>query len=441
MMHGKRVGMSAKVTLTDRWVRSAGVLPQSGQVETFDDRAPRFGVRITAKGSRTYFATYRLDGQPRRFTIGDATAIKADDARQEALRIHGLVKQGIDPNSERRRLEAAETAARRATAPITVADVVDQYFKKRVLPDGLRSATELRRLFDLHVIPTWGKRPAREIVRADVLKLLDSMRANGLPTQANRVLAALKTLFKWAIVRDHIVADPSVGVEKPTPEKARDRVLTDDELRLIWQAADVLGTVYGGFIRTLILTGQRRTETAKMKRSDIDVKNWLIPAETAKNGKAHNVPLSPLAITILDTLPECGPSAPMFTTDEGETSISEFVRTKKKLDDEVLRLAREEAAARGDDPKKVKAIHRWTLHDLRRTAASGMARLKIAPHVIEKVLNHSPREISGVAAVYNRHGYDTEKRNALETWANHVAMLVGAETAENVVPFKAVANA
>lgn len=432
--------MSAKVTLTDRWVRSAGALPPSGQVETFDDRAPRFGVRMTAKGSRTYFATYRLDGQARRFTIGDATAIKADDARQEALRIHGLVKQGIDPNSERRRLEAAETAARRATAPISFTDTVDLYFKKRVLPDGLRSAKELRRLFDLHVIPAWGGRPARDIVRADVLKLLDTMRANGLPTQANRVLAALKTLFKWAIVRDHIVADPSIGVEKPTPEKARDRILTDDELRLIWLAADVLGPVYGGFIRMLILTGQRRTETAKVKRSDIDGKNWLIPAGTAKNGKAHNVPLSPLAIATLEALRNCGPSAPVFTTDAGETSISEFVRTKKKLDHEVLRLAREEAKARGDEPKKVKVPHDWTLHDLRRTAASGMARLKVAPHVIEKCLNHSPREISGVAAVYNRHGYDTEKRTAFDAWANHVGALVGITSPANVLPFKASAG-
>jgi integrase len=268
--------------------------------------------------------------------------------------------------------------------------------------------------------------------------LLDAIRAGGAPKQANRVLVALKGMFGWALPRDHVFRDPCAGIKRPTKETPRDRVLTDDELKLVWRASVALSDVRRAYIRFLIVTGQRKQETARISRANIDAigATWLIPATLAKNGKAHSVPLSELARSILAELADYGPTTAIFSTDEGETPISEFVRTlKAPLDAEMLRLAHEDAAKLKRDPKTVKPIPAWVLHDLRRTAASGMARLAIAPHVIEKVLNHSPRDISGIAAVYNRHNYETEKQAALEAWSRHVSMIVGAAMPENVVAF------
>jgi integrase len=244
--------------------------------------------------------------------------------------------------------------------------------------------------------------PIGHITRADVVKVLDGIAANGTPIAANRAMSAIKKLFAWSLDRGAVSTHPLVGLRKPGVERSRDRVLTDDELKSFWRATEELGFPFGLAFQLMALTGQRRGEVAGMQWSQLNLSEavWTIPASIAKNGRAHEVPLSTAVLDIIQRLPRFVGSDLVFTT-TGTSPISGFGRAKGRID----------SMMQGSE---------WRLHDLRRTAASGMARLGVAPHVIEKVLNHVSGEISGVAAVYNRHGYDAEKREALEKWSDQV---------------------
>jgi integrase len=243
------------------------------------------------------------------------------------------------------------------------------------------------------------------------VKVLDGIAANGTPVAANRAMSAIKKLFAWSLDRGAIAIHPLVGLRKPGIERSRDRVLTDAELKTFWQATEQVGFPFGPAFQLMALTGQRRGEVTSMRWSQLNFEGavWTIPANIAKNGHAHQVPLSTVALDIIQRLPRFMNSDLLFTT-TGVSPISGFGRAKDRLD--FLMEA-------GD----------WRLHDLRRTVASGMARLGVAPHVIEKVLNHVSGEISGVAAVYNRHGYQAEKKEALEQWAQEVRNVRGESAA------------
>jgi integrase len=211
--------------------------------------------------------------------------------------------------------------------------------------------------------------------------------------------------MSWALDRGMIDLNPIAGLKPPHKEKARERVLSDLELASLMAVADIEGYPFGYAIKLLVLTGQRRSEVAEMKWLEIDLegRTWTIPGSRSKNGHAHEVPLSAAAINVIRSLPRFLNSEYVFTT-TGRSPISGFGRAKNRFDD-VLGFAE------------------WRTHDLRRTTASGMARLGVGPHVIEKVLNHKTGIISGVAAVYNRYAYENEKREALERWAIHISSL------------------
>jgi integrase len=219
----------------------------------------------------------------------------------------------------------------------------------------------------------------------------------------------------------------------PTAEKSRDRTLTDDELRLFWKATAGLGFPFGPMFRLLLVTGQRREEVAGMTRDEVLLGGdpiWTIPKERTKNNNEHSVPLSPLAVEIIESLPRIGKATFLFTTN-GETSVSGYSRSKDRLDAAMARIRIEEA-----DGDKVEAIPHWTLHDLRRTMASRMAGLNINLPVIEKVLNHVSGSFAGIVGVYQRHEYREEKRRALNAWADYVTALVEKRIADNVVQLR-----
>jgi integrase len=198
----------------------------------------------------------------------------------------------------------------------------------------------------------------------------------------------------------------------PTKEVARERVLNAEELRLCWNMAEVEGFPFAPCVQLLMLTGQRRGEVSGMRWSELDLENaiWTIPAKRAKNGSTHIVPLSPLAMQVIRSIPRYPNSDFVFTT-TGRTAISGFGRLKDRLD-----------AAFGPDAED------WRIHDLRRTVATNMAMLRIQPQVIEAVLNHKSGIVSGVAAIYNRHAYQDEKREALERWAERLLSVVNSMT-------------
>jgi integrase len=227
-------------------------------------------------------------------------------------------------------------------------------------------------------------------------------------------LSAVRKLFAWSLERDILTANPAAGVRPIAREVSRDRMLSDGELRAFWRATGELRAPWGPFYRMLCLTGQRLSEVARMRWCDVDVDRavWTLPRELTKTDCRHEVPLSPPALEILAAMPRLGPF--VFTT--GDKPISGFTGAKAALD---------EAMPAGTAP--------WTNHDLRRTFATVSARLGIAPHVVEKTLNHASGSIRGVAAIYNRHGYDAEKRRCLDAWGRHLIGLDGG----NVVALRA----
>jgi integrase len=291
-----------------------------------------------------------------------------------------------------------------------------------------RTAEETIRILRTKVLPVWEGRKIQDIGRRDVIDLLDRIVDAGTPVAANRTLAALSKLFNWATDRGVIDANPCVRIKAPAAETSRDRVLSDEELRLLWRGCASIGWPFGPFVQLLLLTAQRRDEVAKMRRVELREGGtlWTIPAERAKNGQAHDVPLSGAAQGVLGSLPRVAGRAGYLISTTGNSGISGYAKAKTRLDTVMLALAKSDAEKSGEDPDGVQ-IEPWRLHDLRRTAATGMARLGVEPHVVEAVLNHRSGTITGVAKIYNRHSYGPERRAALEAWAAHVEAIVGTE--------------
>ena len=272
------------------------------------------------------------------------------------------------------------------------------------------------------VLPCWRNKLIQEIRRRDVIELLDEVQDRGSPIMANRVLAAVRRMFVWCVERGVIEASPCAGIRPPAVERSRDRVLSDDELRDVWLATEKVGWPFGPLAKLLILTGQRLNEVSRMRWTEIDIDAhvWTIPRERTKNDIAHSVPLSSQSLAILRVLPVIPGDIGLVFTTTGYSSVGGFSRAKTRIDGAIAR------ARPSSEP-----LQRWTFHDLRRTAASGMARLRIDIHVVEKVLNHSSGSFAGIVGVYQRHTFAEEKREALQAWGDFVEQLVGTEPASN----------
>jgi integrase len=411
--------------LTDLFVERVKP-PAHGRVEYFDASFPGLALRVTDNGGKSWCAFYRFKGRLRRFTIGRYPAIKPAQARREAQAALERMREGIDPAEEkraRRDMRTPETD--------TFGAVAHDYLERHVRQNRRPSTyAEAKRDLEHDALPAWRNRPIASIGRRDVIDLVDRIVARDAAVQANRTLARLRALFNWAIEKDRLAASPVARMKLPTQEQARDRVLSDDELRWFWQACDEVEWPFGPLFKLLLLTAQRRDEVATMVWSDLDFEKrvWTIPRHKAKNDRAHEVQLSDAAIAVVRSLPHVGDGL-LFTT-TGETSVSGFSKSKRRLDAAMLDTKRAAIGAH-----KGNAIPGWTLHDLRRTAATGMARLNFPPHVVDKVLNHVSGTIRGVAAVYNRFAYLDERRTALEAWGRYVDNLVSPVPA-NVVALR-----
>jgi integrase len=363
--------------------------PGPRRMDVWDTVLQCFGVRVSPGGRKTWFVIVRVDGRQKRVSLGTYPAITLAEARAEARKIIRDAQLGVLD-------DAQETSC--PTLGETVPVFIQVYAKPK--NRGWKESERLLGKFQSLFI-----KPLVDIKRSDIVRILDEIVASGTPYRANRALAALKKLMSWALDRGMIDVSPIAGLKLPHKEQARERVLSDEELVALSAAADGEGYPFGDAIKLLMLTGQRRGEVAEMRWSEIDLDHsiWTIPASRSKNGCSHAIPLSVAALNLLRSAPRFLGSDYVITT-TGRAPISGFGRVKKRLH-----------MALGSS--------NWRTHDIRRTVASGMARLGVAPHVVEKVLNHKSGIISGVAAVYNRYGYEKEKREALNKWAFHVDAL------------------
>jgi integrase len=409
------------VKLTTLGVANAKA-PAKGRIEYWDATLPGFGLRVTNKGARSWTVLYRFRGQLRRVTLGSYPALSLADARDRARDVLQSIEKGTDP--------ATAKAEERRREGDLFQGVIAEFVERHAKPNNrgwARQERDLRREF----LPHWQNRPIGSIGRRDIVELLDKITDRTSPQRANRYLALIKKLFSWCAERGAIEMSPAINIKPPGKQISRDRVLSADEIALFWECCGEAGWPFGDLYRLLLATAQRLGEVAGATWDDIDFDRaiWTVPAAVAKNGVANEVPLSPLAVNILRSAQTFGGKGYVFPALNGSGNpVSGFSKSKSRLDKAIA----DRRAEAGREP-----IPAWRLHDLRRSAASGMAELAIPPHVIEKCLNHISGSLAGVAGVYNRHGYLPEKRHALELWAQRIETLTGRPAPSNVIPLAA----
>jgi integrase len=414
----------AKKTLTNKFVETApGPTGDGKQCDYWDAATPGLSLRVTSEGVKSWTVLYRVDGKQVRHTLGRYPGVGLADARRKAADARELVAGGKDPRREDERQRAAEAQARADTVEAVVQRYLASIGEVEVpgskrKPQRLRSGREIARIFNRYIVPAIGRQPMKDVSRRQLVELLDKIADQNGGAMANRTLGQIRRLFNWAVSKDIVAASPCTAIERPAREVPRDRKLSDDEVRRVWAACDLAGQPYGQFIRFLLATGVRRSEAAFMTRSEIDGDVWVIPARRQKSNVEHAVPLSPLAVEIINSLPNRGGT--VFAL-EGGGPMSGFSSRKAWFDNIV--------AADGDG-----AMEPWALHDIRRVVRSGMSALRIDPEIAERVLAHVPARLR---RTYDRHSYLDEKRVALEAWARRLQSIVDPTPKGNVFELRA----
>lgn len=352
---------------------------------------------------------------PRKLTIGPYPAIDLASARRKATEALGAIASGNDPARDKKAVRESLRAAAEADSD-RIERVVALYVERHARLKIKRWA-EVQRVLNKEIVERWKGRRLSAIGRAQIHDMLDSIVDRGAPIRANRVFEQFRSLCKWAIERGIIDRSPCEGMRAPSPETRRDRVLDDNEIRLVWQAFETVGWPFGRIGQLLLLTGAREREVAGMEWKEIDLasRTWTLPAARAKNGREHQVPLSDAAVAIVAGLPRLDSRKFVFST-TGRTPVSGFSNAKKYVD------------AAFTEP-----IPPWTFHDLRRTVATNLQKLGVRLEVTEAVLNHVGGSRAGVVGIYQRHDWADEKRAALDAWARKLEAIVSGAEASNVV--------
>jgi len=378
--------------------------PVTGQVDVFDQGFPGLALRISYGGRKAWVFFYRFGSKLRRMTLGTYPALSLAEARQAWRDARTEAQSGRDPSR-----------ARKGGKPATDFKNVAAEWILRDQGKN-RSRRIVARLIDVNVLPVWEHRQIGDLGRRDVLDVIDAIVDRGAVVTARRVQAHLHRLFAWAVGRGIVEVNPLANLPKPGEETPRKRVLSDDELLKVWRGAESLGWPFGDAFRLLILTGARRSEIGQLRWSEIEGEIIVLDGSRTKSGEAHVIPLSVVAGGIIEAAPRIASSEFVFTVD-GSKPISGWTRAKEKLD-------------------KLAAIEPWRTHDLRRTTATGLQKLKIPLTVTEAVLGHITGSRAGIVSVYQTHDYLDEKRSALEAWAAHVIALVEGSKPGVVLPMR-----
>ena len=364
-----------KITLTDVTLRQLQP-PAAGQIDYWDKMLPGFGVRISQGGAKSFVLVH---GRRRnRTTLGRVGVVSLKEARDAA-----------------RRILAENTLGKHRYPRITFENFSKEFFaecEQRIRP---RTILGYRRILDRYFLPTLRFEVMEDVSRQSIQKIIDRMAAT--PAMQNNAFAFIRCYMRAGLRRGYLSASPCAGMRLPARKNIRERVLTNAELRVVWEAAGNAGT-FGQIVRLLILTGQRRGEIAGLTKDYIDAKARTItlPRALAKNGRVHTFPYGDLAAEIFEAIPEHSRSY-LLSDPRYDNRFDGWSKSKRELD-------------------QVCSIAHWTLHDLRRTFATNLAGLGVAPHVIERLLNHVSGTISGIAAVYNHHAYLDEMRVAIDRW-------------------------
>jgi len=417
--------------LTDKSIERLNKAASGKRVEKFDRLQPGLALRITDKGVKSWCVYYRHDGRNQRMTLGRWPGVKVADARKEARKVRDQAEAGVNPKAAKD-IEATKAKAEleaEAERLQTFGAIAEKYLSREV--PKLKRGDDVAYILRERLIPAWGDKPAIQLRKRHVVDLIDSLLDQDKPGAANQTFKAVRRLYRWAHARDDIEFNPIAGMEPPITAGVRARVLSHAEMRVLWAAWDRIGYPWGPLQKLLLLTGQRRAEVGGMRWRELDDPDnptvWTIPAERSKNRRAHRVPLSRPARALLADLPRLSGGDYVFSTRGGRTPVSGWSKGKARTDNFAARVASD---------MDTEAPQDWSLHDLRRSARTELARLQVPEVVAERVLNHARQ---GLAAVYDQYAYDREKAEALERWAGELLRIVeGRETASNVVTMEAV---
>ena len=390
-----------KRKLTEGFVARAEVEPGKERSVFWDETEPGFGLMVTSGGHRSFVVQYRAGKVSRRLTLKGGLSVA--DARKEARAVRGAVAKGGDPLQERRKEAAASANTLRAVA--------EEYFARE--GSRLRTIDERRAAFERLIFPKLGDRQIGEIKRSEIVRLLDRVEDQNGPVMADHALAYLRRLFSWHAGRSDEFRSPIVrGMARTKPsERARSRVLSDDEIRAVWRAAEDSGSAFARLIQFLTLTATRRNEGARMTRQELSGDEWTIPAARYKPKQDHLVPLTSAALEVLGKVPTI--SGSYVFSSNGLGPLRGFACLK-------------------DDFDKRCGVRGWVLHDLRRTARSLMSRAGVPSDHAERCLGHI---LPGVRGTYDRHRYEREKRAAFEALATQIERILNPQ--DNVIPLRA----
>lgn len=391
------------IKLTDAKLKGFSA-PDKGQVEHSDSDVPGLRIRVGKSGVKTFILRKRIGDRIRNITVGRyGPRFGLADARRKARMLISDIEAG----------KALPCPAKRtASTAGTIRGMMPSYLRSKA---HLRSLPDLTSSINKYILPQFGDRFADSITRAEITEFIAEI-GETRPARARNVLAQLSAFYSWALPRlERLQANPCRDAGRPAKPKARDRVLSDQELAGLWKVADGEPLPWGPALKLLIITGTRRSEVFGADRSEFDLKTreWVIPAERSKNGLPHIVTLSPVAVSIIQAIPEAEGSAKLFPAwgnpENGASGYSRALTRFRKSLDKVLERNRAE---------------HWTIHDIRRTVATGLQRLGVRFEVTEAVLNHVSGSKGGIAGVYQRHDWKAEKRDALAAWSRHVEDLL-----------------
>jgi integrase len=419
--------------LTQEFVDQAKALPGMERTHYFDDEPPGFCLTVTKNGAKSFALQYRPRGKraSKRMTL--QAGLKLKDARKQARVLSGVIANGGDPLADRRAERAAEEAKRTGRVVGSLKAITDDYFERE--GKKLRTAGYRRHELERLVLPRLGKKQIGDISRADIIDLLDDIEDQNGPVMADRVLAYLRRVFNWYAARSDTFRSPIVrGMARTKPrQRRRKRVLSDIELRAIWQAAEMMRLqgipekktpiavgVFASLVQFLLLTACRRDEAANAVRSELVDGKFIIPPERYKTDQHLVVPLSASARDVLAKMPKIGKQW-IFTT-SGTHPFSGFSKAKAEFDKRVIEILRK------DDPDA--KLERWTIHDLRRTARTLMSRAKVDNDIAERCVGHARGDMQ---ETYDMYSYLDERREAFEALAGLIARIV--EPHDNLVDF------
>ena len=383
--------MSYEVNITDAWLRK---LKPPVEREDFRDRGTRgLQLRSSPSGVKTFSFVFRLGSKMGRATLGRYPDVDLKFARTKADEFRKLVSQGIDPRSEKR----AKRRLREMTVELMVHEFIQTYAKPKN-SSWKQAESNLR----LYLSNFYGTQPISEVTRADIHQILDDLIARDKQTAANRALAHIRKFFGWLVERGYLNHSPADHIKPRHKESERDRVLSDAEIKAIWDAAEAMSGPYSAWLKLLLLCGQRRVETASMRRSQIIDGSWHLSATDTKNKQPHIIPLPNQAQRLVDQLIEKEGNFLIKSGRNGDRPVNGFSKAKLQMD-------------------RLSGVENWKFHDLRRTVATNLTKLGIDRLILQKIINHSER---GVTQIYDRYSYMDEKREALQKWADRLDDIV-----------------